>query len=658
MKELLTCLFIGFALFGCAQELDKEFVKGGQFKDFILPMPIINGLESEGVWGNENVVPRDKDNGIEDDEWCYWGGNPVLGDEGKYHIAVCRWKENTGHHGWFESEVAHCVSDNPIGPYKITGTIVKKAHNPEVMKMQDGSFVLHVMDSRVFRANKIEGPWERIGSMKLDARGFKASDRFGSNLTSEYRPDGSIIVMKKDGDITLSHEGILGPYKMVSINNYTRSTGYPEDPVIWRSRHQYHAIYNHAQDRKSGYMRSIDGVHWKNEEGLPYDVSTTFYTDGTMNKWYKFERPKVVQDDFGRATYLSLAVMDVAKSEEKANDNHSSKNMVMPLVVEKLITILNEEPITTKTKKIILKIEAEKGFNPQKDLDIKSLRFGSNQLVNYGKGCKAVETQKNGKNLIVTFKGENGINHRDFDFKLLGKIKSGNLLYGYALLPGRSIEEASLISLPITLNGVNGRKVLESAIENCGLSNSKNCEAEIREYSNTGLRILKTIEIPTLKPYQNSQISIPVDNVNADNCEYEIVILGDKHHDEYWQRLDETSTSVIFTGNWKKSDREEACFMNREMVSTAFGDAVKFTFKGTRAKVYGKLGRKFGSYDVFIDGKFIEKIRCNFAPMSQSPIYKTGVLSDEKHTLELIKTETEYNGEVTIDGFAVESEIH
>jgi hypothetical protein len=96
-----------------------SFVRGGQFKDLILPMPIIDGLESEGIWGNENVVPRDRDNGIEDNEWCYWGGNPILGKDGNYHIAVCRWPEHTGHHGWFESEVAHCVAENPFGPFTV-----------------------------------------------------------------------------------------------------------------------------------------------------------------------------------------------------------------------------------------------------------------------------------------------------------------------------------------------------------------------------------------------------------------------------------------------------------------------------------------------------------------------------------------------------------
>lgn len=212
----------------CAAEAVGAFVRDGQFKDLILPVPIVDSLETEGIWGNENVIPRDKHSGIEDNEWCYWGGNPVRGKDGRYHMAVCRWAESTGHHGWFESEVAHCVSSAPTGPYKITKAIVKKGHNPEVMVMPDGDFVLHVMDSSVYQAKNMPGPWKRIGRMRMHARDLRPSDRMGSNLTTEFRPDGSILLMKKDGDIGISRKGILGPYKLVSIENYSRSTGYPQ----------------------------------------------------------------------------------------------------------------------------------------------------------------------------------------------------------------------------------------------------------------------------------------------------------------------------------------------------------------------------------------------------------------------------------------------
>ena len=56
---------------------DKNFIPGGQFKDLVLPMPIHGQLEDKNIWGAENVIPRDIQNGIEDNGWSYWGGNPV-----------------------------------------------------------------------------------------------------------------------------------------------------------------------------------------------------------------------------------------------------------------------------------------------------------------------------------------------------------------------------------------------------------------------------------------------------------------------------------------------------------------------------------------------------------------------------------------------------
>lgn len=631
-----------------------EFVPGGQFKDLILPMPILNKLTSEGIWGNEKVKPRDKDNGIEDNTWCYWGGNPIMGNDGNYHIPVCRWPENTGHNGWFEAEVAHCVSDNPIGPYTITKTIAKKAYNPEVMKLPDNTFALHVHDGRVFQAEHMTGPWKMMGRMKLDSRGFRKKTWLGSNLTTEYRPDGSILLMQKVGDMAISKNGILGPYKTVSIHNYTRSTGYPEDPVIWRSRHQYHAIYNHAQDRRSAYMRSLDGIHWKNEDGLPYDASTTFYTDGTKNTWYKFERPKVLQDEHGRATHLSLAVMDVAKRDEKANDIHSSKNMIMPLVTEKLISIVGTGPITKATRKITVRIEAEEGFDPQKDLDLSSLRFGSDSVVNVGEGCKAVRSKAEGKDLLVTFEGKTGLNNGDFDLKLIGRSKKDDLIFGYAALPGKSPKNAALITLPIKLQTENGTTTLSSALENWGLTPSTPTEIELIRQTKERTEQLASLTMPGLKPYESKAISIEIEN-STEPCEYELRIKGKNRRIDYMTKIDDSHASITFTGDWQEIQHPD-CFLGGQKESASIGDAVELTFDGVKVAVYGTIERNRGSYDVFIDGQFIEKIRSNWGgPVHRSILYRSPLLTPGKHSLKLVKSKSEHMGPVTIDAFGIQS---
>lgn len=624
-----------------------------------MPTPIINGLESEGVWGNANVIPRDRDNGIEDGEWCYWGGNPILDEDGKYYLPVCRWPERTGHNGWLQSEVALCVSDNPLGPYEVISTIVEKGYNPEVIRLANGDFALHAHfagNNSVYVAEKMTGPWKRIGAIRQDTRGFRKRRDMGSNLTAVHRSDGSILIVKKDGDVAISNSGILGPFRMVSISNYMRTSGYPEDPVIWFSGHQYHCIYNHAEDSRSAYMRSLNGVQWKNEYGLPYDSSSTYYTDGTKNTWDKFERPKVIQDKRGRATHMSLALIDVPKRTDRGNDNHSSKNMIMPLTVEKLISMVNSERITAGTKKITLQIEAEAGFNPQTDLDIDSLRFGSDSVVNLGGGCKAVKTKKSGKNLLIDFEGDCGLTHLDFDFKLLGKDKKGDLVFGYALLPGKSPAEAVLIALPCEMNKTQEKASLECLIENAGLMDSKPRNVLVYKYTHNKRVLHETIQIPAIAPYESHKISTELNENEYESKRFEYEVVIPSSPSGRWQLVDVADKAVEFAGGWKLNpDSDEQCFMNSEMVATAVGDSVIFTFEGTRAKVFGQIGRSHGKLDAYVDGVFLETFGCQYSERFHEKFFQTPLIPHGKHTLKLVKSSQKSTGRIAIDSFAFEA---
>lgn len=129
-------------------------------------------------------------------------------------------------------------------------------HNPETIRLPDGKYALSGMRNEVYLADKMEVPWERSAGMKMDTRGFRAPGSLGANMTFSLRPDGSILVFRKNGDVTVSNTGISGPYKIIAIDNYESNDGYSEDPVIWRSRHQYHVIYNKAQLERTIFILS------------------------------------------------------------------------------------------------------------------------------------------------------------------------------------------------------------------------------------------------------------------------------------------------------------------------------------------------------------------------------------------------------------------
>jgi hypothetical protein len=89
-----------------AQDVDRErpaewnnLVLGGRFMDRFLPMPA-QGKLTRDTWGADNVIPRYIDNGLEDNEWSYWGGNAILGKDGQYHLFVCHW--GVLHWGWIQ----------------------------------------------------------------------------------------------------------------------------------------------------------------------------------------------------------------------------------------------------------------------------------------------------------------------------------------------------------------------------------------------------------------------------------------------------------------------------------------------------------------------------------------------------------------------------
>ncbi len=419
----------------------EGLVEGGSFMDLIEPLPAGGDFRSD-VWGDDSVIPRDVDNGIEDGEYSYWGGNIIKGDDGKFHMFVCRWpesiyksEEKQGHVLWWSSSVVHAVSDNPIGPFKVLKEI-GRGHNPEVYRRKDGSYVIGVMSTRAFEAKTLDGPWTEIKASFEWLDDSKPQNT--SNRTYVPREDGSVLMMNKKGVIFISENADERFRQVTPDSVYEPVPGAKfEDPVIWKDEVQYHCVYNDWYGRTAFYIRSPDGINWKFEPGLAYIPSKLMtYEDGRQENWFKYERVKVLQDDYGRATHINWAVIDCVKREDLANDNHSSKNVVMPLTVPRRLQILGAEAITPGTKEIHLKILAEEGFHPQGDIAVDSLRFGANEVVNFGNGCKAVRTEKSGQDLVVVFDGSgNGITETNFAAKLLGRTKQGKLLFGYAKLP-------------------------------------------------------------------------------------------------------------------------------------------------------------------------------------------------------------------------------
>ncbi|WP_300700412.1 glycoside hydrolase family protein [Bacteroides sp.] len=510
MKRLL-CL-IGVGLFCAslhAQITERErpaewnqLVKGARFLDRFLPMP--NGTQAKGIWGADSVQNRYVDNGIELPEISFWGGNILQTSDGKYHLYVCGWPENSpkGHMFWSNSTVYHAVCDNSIGPFKIQNS-VGKGHNPEAFRLKDGRVVVYVIDG-YYMADKEDSSVWTYGKFNFDPRDRNIIEGL-SNLTFARRPDDSYLMVCRGGGVWISKDG-LSPYLQLTDKRvYPAVEGHFEDPVVWRDELQYHLIVNDWLGRIAFYQRSKDGVHWVTEQGEAYVPGVSYHKDGEVEHWFKYERAKVFQDVRGRAVQMNFAVIDTIKWEDQPNDNHSSKNISIPLNKGMLLSVLNEKQITPTTRTIEVKISAEEGFNPQTDVDVNSLRFGSYTEVNFGRGCKPLKTKNSGNDLIVIFNGKgSGITADEFAPKMIGKTKSGELLYGYARLPYVDYQPALLSARRPVYD--KDKAELKVEIQNFGLSASIPTEIEVIcngvSQGRTSVQVLQPYETvnPSLKP--------------------------------------------------------------------------------------------------------------------------------------------------------------
>jgi len=341
----LRALSSALTLVAIANVSQAEASKPAQtFIDYFQPMPVTSPLTTN-VWGAASVGPRDVQNGLEDvtmQRWDYWDGKIIKGNDGKYHLFGSRWDQARGHNGWGNSKAVHAVSDNLFGPYMDKGLCWPdseggKGHNVTALQLADGRYAIVISETRpgtVYVSKSLDGPWELLGKITVaDIPKWRAS-----NEIILLRPDGNYEMFGRAGVVLLSTNGVLGPYLAQGPSIYPHIVGMPqhelqhlEDPVLWFSGGLYHITVNNWSDRKAYHLTSANGIDSWTYRGLAYTPAQDFvrYTDGTVNRWPKLERPGVYLEN-GHIAAITLAVIDVEKDAEHGSDGHGSKIIVLP----------------------------------------------------------------------------------------------------------------------------------------------------------------------------------------------------------------------------------------------------------------------------------------------------------------------------------------
>lgn len=222
-----------------------------------------------------------------------------------------------------------------------------------------------------------------------------------------------------------------------------------------------------------------------------------------MEQWFKYERAKVFQDKEGRPIQMNFAVIDTIKWDDLPNDTHSSKNICIPLRKDLILSVLSLTPIDENTPFIEVRIRAEKGFKPNKDLDIASLRLGSYTEVNFSRGCRPLHQRKGGQRLDCHLRGKRARHHAGrICPKLLGKDKRGEPVSGYARLP--YVNYAPPILSPLKSRYDAQKRTWNVEVQKFGLS--------------------------ALQPYEKTTVSVPASSAapKDGNRMEEVLYRGDK----------------------------------------------------------------------------------------------------------------------------------
>ena len=388
-----SALSLGLCGVARAQTTTKTFIDYFQPTPVTCPLTTnawgctATGSTPSNCTAGMGVVPRDTCNGIESATnppgYYYWDGTIILAPDGTYHLFADRWAGSGGFNpGWQGSDPIHAVGGaNPLGPYTDKGYAYSDGsfgsdshhgHNSEVVTLLNGTYgmvVSEVVPFTIFTASSLDGPWTPCsgspGSGLSVPSGFGGNTNYASNVSLVVRPDGNFEIIQRHGLIALSTSGICGPYKAQQpTNTYPSSETIPsqysasiypnrqkhldamgpstvestyslaEDPVIWFSGGQYHVLYDYPDDRVGYHLSSADGIHNWTDQGLAYDPRDAkqifSYTDGTVDHWYKMERPGVLVEN-GHVTHVTFAVSDVDKNNQiPAGSNHGSKVIVIP----------------------------------------------------------------------------------------------------------------------------------------------------------------------------------------------------------------------------------------------------------------------------------------------------------------------------------------
>lgn len=259
-----------------------------------------------------NFQPIDANRiGYLDEAYSSWGGNSVLGPDGKtWHLFVSEIRcmnptdKRCGLGLWqSHSQVTHATSDNVDGPYTRISPVKKTySHNPTVQLWNSTWFLYYI--------SKYNGPVKVISSPDLitwSESPVQISTKQNPAPFIHHSNGAVDLYYRDDYDLpkpTCSQEGIgkqdcsspTSPCRSSSSNSPMFSHT-AEDPSIFQdSRGNYHMLSNTLpylcvpKYNQGGHSWSRDGVHWSEPRVGAFNTTIFYYNDKKEIKRFTCER--------------------------------------------------------------------------------------------------------------------------------------------------------------------------------------------------------------------------------------------------------------------------------------------------------------------------------------------------------------------------------
>ena len=290
---------------------------------------------------------------VKDDNWQIWGCSPILGPEGKTHLFVARWPEETGHEGWYtHSQIAHYVGDTSQGPFKFSDIVLEGTgrdtwdkfapHNPAIHKVGDTYALFYIANTGTKQrpsnqkiglatSKSLYGPWKKVGkdglilSPPTDSTFYNYGTTNGVNNPAFLQhPDGRFFLYFKSNDMRKKDhwkpmmglaiaDKLEGPYKQLP-NSITQNNSVIEDGYAFNYGNKICLVTtdNHGMIENGG------GLIWESQDGISFaNPKQAFkrlahYFGGTLpekshqtkgDRGSKFERPQILMID-GKPSWL------------------------------------------------------------------------------------------------------------------------------------------------------------------------------------------------------------------------------------------------------------------------------------------------------------------------------------------------------------------